>query len=161
MRGWIVFSWAVVATVVLVALGIFGSLIVSGRVELFPTPAPTVEPTPVVTPVIDTSFTLVVLNATGQSGLASTVKEQLVAAGWSADKVFASQAGTSDFPNTTVYYASEADEAAALGLAGLVGGARVEMNSAYLRTEDPTAAHQLTLVIGLDYLASPTPAATP
>jgi hypothetical protein len=157
MRGWLVFAWAVVATVVLVALGIFASLIVSGRVTLFPTPEPTVVATPEVQLTLDTSYTVVVLNATGQSGLASTVKDQIVAAGFNSDKVFASQAGTSDFAETTVYYATAADQAAALGLADLVGGARVELSDAYLRTDDPTAAHQLTLVIGLDYLATPTP----
>ncbi|MEN2740297.1 LytR C-terminal domain-containing protein [Microbacterium sp. X-17] len=157
MRGWLVFAWAVVATVVLVALGIFASLIVSGRVTLFPTPVPTFASTPDVQPTLDTSYTVVVLNATGQSGLASSVKDQLVTAGFKADAVFASQAGTSDFAQTTVYYPTAADEAAALGLADLVGGARTELNDAYLRTTDPTAAHQLTLVIGLDHLASPSP----
>ncbi len=100
------------------------------------------------------------LNATGQSGLASTVKDRLVQAGWSADKVFASQAATSDFPATTVYYAADSDAAAALGLAGLVGGARIELSTSYLRTADPTTAHQLTLVIGLDYLSTPSPTPT-
>jgi hypothetical protein len=157
MRGWLVFAWAVVATVVLVAVGIFASLVVSGRVTLFPTPEPTVVVTPEVQATLDTSYTVVVLNATGQSGLASTVKDRLVAAGFAGDKVFASQAGTSDFADTTVYYASAADEPAALGLAALVGSTRVEMSDAYLRTGDPSAAHQLTLVIGLDYLATPTP----
>jgi hypothetical protein len=160
MRGWVVFAWAVVATIVLVVVGIFGSLIVSGRIVLFPEPVPTAAPTPEVTPVLDTSYTVVVLNATGQSGLASTIKDQLVGAGWSADSVFASQAGA-DFAETTVYYPIETDEAAALGLADLVGGARVELNTQYLQGADPATAHQLTLVIGQDYLVGPTPTATP
>jgi len=158
MRGWIVFAWAAVATVVLVVAGIFGSLVVSGRIVLFPEAVPTAAPTPEITPVVDTSYTLIVLNATGQSGLASEVKDGLVEQGWSADKIFPGQAGSSDFPETTVYYPAEADEAAALGLADLVGGANVVLSDAYLQAGDP---HQLALVIGLDYLSPPAPTATP
>lgn len=158
MRGGIVFAWAALATIVLVVVGIFASLVVSGRITLFPEPVPSVSATPGVTPVLDTSFTVVVLNATGQNGLASTIKDELVQAGFAADKVFASQAGTSDFAETTVYYATPADEAAARGLAEQIGGARVELSAAYLRTDDPAAAHQLTLVIGRDRIAASTPA---
>ena len=41
MRGWVVLLWAILATVVLVAVGIFGTQLVTGRVGLFPTPTPT------------------------------------------------------------------------------------------------------------------------
>ena len=39
-------------------------------------------------------------------------------------------AGTTDFPETTVYYAFPEDEAAALGLAGVIGGAQVAQTDA-------------------------------
>ena len=38
--------WAALATIVLIAVGIFGTLLASGRIELFPTPTPTVAPVP-------------------------------------------------------------------------------------------------------------------
>ena len=53
MRGWVVLLWAVLATIVLIAVGIFGTLLASGRIELFPTPAPTVAPAATVAPVVD------------------------------------------------------------------------------------------------------------
>jgi hypothetical protein len=64
--------WSVIAIVVLVALGIFGTLIATGRVTLFPTPSAT--PTTIATaePVVDTSYAVTVLNATTQSGLAGS-----------------------------------------------------------------------------------------
>lgn len=167
MRGWVVFLWAAVATVVLVAVGIFATLIASGRVTLFPTPEP--EPTPVVTaePVTDTSYPVIVLNATPVEGLATTVKDELVAAGWSADTVTAGQAGSQDFPTTTVYYAFPDDEGAARGLAGVIGGADVAQTDRYQPVddaatpdEDESQAKQLAVVIGLDRVTTPAPSAT-
>ncbi|HEX5728022.1 MAG TPA: LytR family transcriptional regulator, partial [Microbacterium sp.] len=75
MRGWVVFLWAALATIVLVALGIFGTLLVTGRVALFPTPEPTVAPLPIVTPVVDTTYEVLVLNATPEPGLATQMKD--------------------------------------------------------------------------------------
>jgi hypothetical protein len=154
MRGWLVFFWAALATVVLVALGIFGTLLVTGRVVLFPTPEPTVAPLPIVTPVIDTTYEVLVLNATPEAGLATQVKDTVVAAGWTEDTVLASEAGTTDFPETTIYYYLPTDEAAAAGLAGVIGGAQLEQSDVYQPADDP-AAKQLTIVIGLDRTANP------
>ena len=154
MRGWLVFFWAALATVVLVALGIFGTLLVTGRVVLFPTPEPTVAPLPIVTPVIDTTYEVLVLNATPEAGLATQVKDTVVAAGWTEDTVLASEAGTTDFPETTIYYYLPTDEAAAAGLAGVISGAQLEQSDVYQPADDP-AAKQLTIVIGLDRTANP------
>jgi hypothetical protein len=159
MRGWVVLLWAALATVVLVVVGIFGTLVVSGRVVLFPTPAPTVSPLPIVTPVVDTTFEVLVLNATPEVGLATQTKDTVVAAGWPVDDVLASEAGTTDFPETTIYYARAEDEGAAAGLAEVIGGARIELNDVYQPADDPDA-RQLTIVIGLDRTANP-PDATP
>ncbi|QEW03821.1 LytR C-terminal domain-containing protein [Microbacterium lushaniae] len=160
MRGGMVFLWAAVATVVLVAAGIFGSLVMSGRISLAPEPVPTTEPVPVVEPVVDTTFPVLVLNATPQEGLATQVREDVIAAGWSADAVTAGAAGATDFPTTTVYYAIEDDEAAALGLAETIGGAEIALSDQYLppddpETEDDDARRQLTVVIGLDRAETP------
>ncbi len=167
MRGGVVFLWALAATIVLIALGIFGTLIVSGKVTLFPTPTPSATPTPVVTPVIDTTYTVLVLNATPETGLATQFRDKIVAAGWPADNVSASGAGSTDFPTTTVYYALPSDQAAALGLAQVVGGAAVAQSNAYQATDDPgtpddeSQAKQLTVVIGVDSTTSGSPAPTP
>ena len=160
MRGWVVLLWAALATVVLIAVGIFGTLIASGRIELAPTPVPTVEPMPEVTPVVDTAYAVIILNATPESGLATQMKDVVVAAGWADDAVTAGEAGSQDFPTTTVFYSTAADEAAAAGLAEVIGGAVIEQSDAYPSTSPDTP--QLTVVIGLDRTAAgQTPAATP
>ncbi|UGB34435.1 LytR C-terminal domain-containing protein [Microbacterium sp. cx-55] len=169
LRSGVIILWALVATILLVGIGIFGSLIVSGRITLVPasTPTPTATAEPEAT--IDTSFAVNVLNATGESGLATTMKDQIVAAGWNADTVLPSQASTSDFAETTVYYAFPADEAAARGLADVIGGAAVALSEVYQPIDDPGTADLdesqnklLTVVIGLDRTAAgATPSATP
>jgi hypothetical protein len=159
LRGWIVLLWAAIATIILIAVGIFGTLMLQGRIELFPTPAPTPTQTVAVEPVVDTTFNVNVLNATPEEGLATQMKDTVVAAGWSADTVLASGAGTTDFPTTTIYYGSADDEAAALGLAGVIGGAEIEMTEVYQPVDDPDAK-LLTIVIGLDRTANP-PAPSP
>lgn len=169
MRAGVVFFVAALATVVLTAGGIFGMMIISGRIVLFPEPEPVPTPTATVDPVVDTSFTVLVLNATPESGLATRLKDQVVAAGWAPDNVLAGQAGSQDFPETTIYYPTAADYAAALGLAEVIGGARVAESTSYLPIDDPSteadesAVRQLTIVIGLDRTANytPSPTATP
>ena len=158
MRGWLVLLWAVVATIVLITVGIFGTLIASGRIELFPTPAPVVTPVATVEPVVDTTYDVVILNATPQEGLATQLKDVLVEAGWPADNVTAGEAGTQDFAETTVYYLAPEDEAAAAGLAGVIGGAKIAQSDVY-QPADPESK-QLTIVIGLDRTPA-APSATP
>lgn len=153
MRAWVVLLWAALATIILVTVGIFGTLLLSGRVVLFPTPTPTMEPAPVVTPVVDTSIPVLVLNATPESGLATQLKDVITAAGWPLDSVSASDAGSQDFAETTVYYAFPEDEAAALGLAQVIGGAAIAQTDVYQNPENPEAK-QLTVVIGLDRTAA-------
>lgn len=160
MRRWVVLLWAALATAVLVVAGIFGTLLVSGRIELIPTPTPTAAPAPVVTPVVDPAYDVMILNATPEQGLATQMKDVVVAAGWTDDKVTAGEAGSQDFPTTTVFYVDAADEAAAAGLADVIGGAEIEQSEAYPATTE--GVPQLTVVIGLDRTAAgQTPAPTP
>lgn len=161
MRGGIVFLWAAVATVLLLVAGIFASLLITGRISFTPEVVPSATPLPVVEPVVDTSVPVLVLNATPQEGLATQVRDIVLAAGWPAELVTAGGAGSEDFPTTTVYYAFEEDEAAALGLADVIGGAEVALSDQYLLvTDDPAtpeneADRQLTVVLGLDRLEQP------
>ncbi|MBM3714493.1 MAG: LytR family transcriptional regulator [Actinobacteria bacterium] len=157
LRGWMVFLWAAVLTVVLIAAGIFGTLVASGRISLGghdsiaqPTPTPTVAG------VVDTSFSVVVLNGTGQDGLATQLRDQIVAAGWSGDTVVTGDSDSTDFATTTVYYVRPEDEAAALGLAQAIGGAEIAQNDFLQPADDPNTpddeaqTRQLVVVIGLD-----------
>jgi LytR cell envelope-related transcriptional attenuator len=156
MRGWVVRLWAVLTTIVLIGIGIFGTLLASGRIELAPDPEPVVVPEQTVEAVVDTSYEVVILNATPEDGLATQMKDVVVEAGWPVDSVLASEAGSNDFPETTVYYLNPEDEAAAAGLAGVIGGAKVAQSDTY-QPANPES-RQLTVVIGLDRSAvAPTP----
>ena len=160
MRAWLVLLWAVVATIVLIAIGIFGTLIASGRIELFPRPTPVVTPQATVEPVVDITYDVVILNATPEEGLATQLKDVLVEAGWPTDNVTAGEAGSQDFPETTVFYLAPEDEAAAAGLAGVIGGAKIAQSDVYQPAD--AESKQLTIVIGLDRtVAAPSPTPTP
>lgn len=157
MRAGVVLLWSAIATVVLVSVGVFGTLIATGRVTLFPTAAPTVSVAPTAEPVLDTSYSVTILNATPQRGLAAAMRDTVIAAGWSGDAVIDGDAGSEDFATTTVYYANPADEGAARGLAEAIGGADVQLNDVYQPIDDPettdvdeSATKQLVIVIGLD-----------
>lgn len=161
LRPGIVALWAVIATVLLTVIGIFGALVISERIVLFPEPVPTVAAPAVVDPVVDPSYSVLVLNASGQAGLATQAAETIIAAGWAADAVNPGDAGAS-FEVTTVFYVNPEDEAAALGLAGVIGGAEVAQSSQYVQEDDPATerneARMLTVVLGTDRV---TPPATP
>lgn len=160
LRGWLVFLWAAVLTLVLVIAGIFGTLVASGRVSLGPDPIAAPTPTPTTAAVVDTSFSVVVLNGTGDEGLATQVRDQIVAAGWSGESVVTGDSNTTDFAATTVYYVRAEDESAALGLAQTIGGAEIAQDDFLQPADDPgttddeSQIRQLVVVIGLDRAAS-------
>jgi len=162
MNGWVVLLWSFVAALVLIIAGIFGSLVVMGRVSLFPEAAPSSVPTPVETGIVDPTISVVVLNGTPDEGLDTQMRETLINNGWAADTVFAGDSSSTDFAATTVFYVNEEDELAAIGLANLLGGAAVQQSDYYSgETED--GQKQFTVVIGLDRSTSApeTPADTP
>lgn len=159
LRGGLVFLWSAVATIVLIAVGIFGTLIATGRVVPFPAASESPAPIATAEPTIDTGYTVLVLNATGESGLANRVRDEIIDAGWAGDAVLASEAGADDFELTTVYYPTAEDEGAARGVAQLVGATRLVLDDAYQPADDPDA-RQLAVVIGLDR-ADPADAPTP
>lgn len=152
MNGWVVLLWSFVAALVLIIAGIFGSLVVMGRITLFPEPVASATPLPEETGVIDTGYSVMILNATAEEGLDEQMRDVLINNGWPADTVFASDSTSQDFSTTTIYYVSEDDELAAIGLAGLLGGAAVEQSDFYLG-ETEEGQKQLTVVIGLDATA--------
>ena len=164
-RSWLVFLWAAVATILLIVVGIGGVLLASGRVspEARPTATPTVTATP--TPaVLDTSYSVVVLNGTGEEGLAGNLRDRIVELGWPDAGVQTGNSDSTDFATTTVYYRATEDEAAARGLADAIGGAQVALSDFLQPTDDPDtdddegAEKRLVVVIGLDRVpVVPTP----
>lgn len=168
IRGGLVLLWSVIATVVLVALGVFGTMLATGRISFAPAPEPTVSVAPTAEPVVDTSYSVLVLNATPQSGLAGATRDTVIAAGWAPDSVVDSDAATDDFAETTIYYALPQDEGAARGLAQVIGGAVLQLSNAYQPADDPdtadvdeSATKQLVIVVGLDRTDAGQPAPTP
>jgi hypothetical protein len=157
LRAGVVLMWCALATIALIVIGIFGTMLATGRFAPgAEVPAPVADAAPVEA-VVDTGYPVLVLNATGEEGLASTVSDTIVAAGWSADDVIAGEAGSDDFPATTVYYPTPDDEGAARGLAEVVGGTEVALSDSYQPTDDPdtadvdeSAVRQLVVVLGLD-----------
>ena len=157
-RGWIAFAWAVLATAVLVVVGLFALSAFDPRFELpfgEETPTPSATPTTVETaePVTDPStldpaylsaLTVSVLNGTPTTGLSNTAADQIAAAGW-PNPSRASASNTAE-PTTIVYYSSADDEGVARGIAQLVGATQVQLSDAF-----PTAA--ITVVLGADYVA--------
>jgi hypothetical protein len=147
-RG-VVLLWAALATVLLTIAGIIGFIVLSQRADVLPE---TPVATPTVAPVVDTGYTVIVLNGTSTSGVAEEVASQLVDAGWTEDMVLPSQSSATDFPDTTVYFASPEEEAAALGVAEAIGGARTQQSDQYAPAE--TDAKELTVVVGLDRVSA-------
>lgn len=149
MNGWVVLLWSFVAALVLIIAGIFGSLVVMGRVSLFPEAVQSSVPAPVETGIVDPSISVIVLNGTPDEGLETQMRDTLINNGWEADNVFAGDSSSQDFATTTVFYVDEADELAAIGLANLIGGAAVQQSDYYSgQTEE--GQKQFTVVIGLD-----------
>ncbi|MFB7252038.1 LytR C-terminal domain-containing protein [Microbacterium sp. NPDC056234] len=151
-NGWMLLLWSVVAALVLLVVGIFVSLVVMGRIALFPSDQESVAPAPEETGIVDTSYSVMILNATPDDGLDDQMRDELITAGYNPELVFATDSDADDFADTTVYYVDDADADAALGLAGLIGGALVEQSNAYA-SMNTTAQAQLTIVIGLDRTA--------
>jgi len=163
MNGWVVLLWSAVAALVLTAGGIFAVMIATDRVSLGPQPTSTgPAPSSSAPPQIDTSYGVMVLNATGQDGLAGRLRDTIVKAGWPEASVLAGDADSHDFAETTVYYQNEGDQPAAAALAALIGGAKTVQSSTY-GNDVGEGMKQLTVVIGLDHVSedAPSPSETP
>ena len=158
-RGWIGFAWALLATGVLVFGGLFAlSQYLDDDLGLpfFASPEEPVvtpEPTATVEPLTDPStldaargITIDVLNGTPESGLQTTIFDDLTAAGWPTGS--AAPASARDIEDTYIYYSNEADEDVAAGLAITLGHGEIRLVEA-----DVFPGAEITIVIGTDYLA--------
>lgn len=147
MNGWVVLLWSFVSALVLIVVGIFVALMLMGRITLFPEAEPSAPPTPEVTGVVDTTYSVLVLNATEEDGLEAPVRDSIINSGWAADMVLSGTAGSRD--DTTIYYVADADELAAIGLADVIGGAEIAQDDFYADPNNPDQK-QLVVVIGAD-----------
>ena len=158
MNGLVVLLWSAAVALVLIVCGIFVSLVMMDRISLFGgEESASVQTDPGVVAEVDTSYRVLILNATPEKSRVAEVRETLLAEGWAAGNVFGSDGSSQEFSKTTVFYVADADEGAALGLAEVLGGVDVQQSDFYaalIDSEEP----QLTVVIGLDDEASTSPA---
>lgn len=157
-RGWITFSWAALATVVLVAAGLVALALTTGKstdLPFFNSPSAspsstttTPTPSPTATAAINPTIAIQVLNGTPTNGLATAVGDNLVEKGWggaSPEIGNRADASTHDLKTTDVYYSDPANEGAARALAAELKADSVKLSTAY-----PTSP--ITVVLGSDYV---------
>lgn len=164
-RGWIAFWWALAATALLIAIGVFGLSALNERLKpdlsgLVPgtasptatasaTPKPTATkaaptPTPTAKPTVDPDLAVAVLNGTLTIGLAGSVGDVLGGDGWTVATL--GDAPTSDVAETTVYYAEADLEGAARGVADALPGATILLGNDFA-----DSGADITVVVGNDY----------
>jgi hypothetical protein len=146
--GWVAFGWAALATVVLVAAGIGGVVLLNDRLN-FGDPVVTPSPTPVATvpPTVAPDVPVTVLNGTTTAGLAARAGEALTAAGIPVGTT--ANASASDLTETVVYFATADLEGAARGVAQALPEADVRLSEQFAQIGTP-----LVLVVGSDYAAA-------
>lgn len=148
MRGLVVFLWAALAAIVLFVAGLLIVLAIMGRGP-FAGSAIDSNPTSSIEPRLDTSYSVLVLNATPDESRTETVRSELIAAGWDESSIVVSDASERDFKETTIYYALVGDAPVAEAVRDLVDGAVIVMDNTY-QPADSEDAKQITIVIGLD-----------
>lgn len=157
-RRWIAVAWAALATVLLVAGGLFAlsllnpdlDLRVPGSDSAAPDPVDPAPEQPAVEPLLDPTVPITVLNGTATQGLASQVGDSLVAQGWegaSTDVGSRAQAAVNDVALTQVFYNDPVNEAAARMLIQHLGVGELRLSNDY-------PASPLVVLIGADYEAA-------
>lgn len=156
-RSWIAFAWAALATGVLVMAGVVGlamftnslafELPFAGTASAVPAD-PTADPVETAEPLLDPNIPITVLNGTPTTGLANSVGDLLVAAGWNGAEIgigTRSTAAAQDVATTAVFYSDPVNEAAARALVQSLGVGEV-------RLEDDYPNSPMTVVLGADYV---------
>lgn len=155
---WLIWvGWSALAIVIIVGAGVAGLNAINGNVDfkdVLPfTPSQsatsssmsTPTSTSIITPVVDASVNVTVLNGTKESGWAASAADTLKADGWK--NIATANASETDIKKTVVYYVDEAHHAAALGLARSFPGASIVQTDSYADT-----GSELTVVLGSDYV---------
>lgn len=149
-RGWIAFGWAALATIVLIAAGAVGIMVLNNGLDFTATPGSSASSTPrgsagpTAAPTVDPSLSVTVLNGTDTAGLAASAATALTGQGWTVGAT--SNASTSDIKTTTVYYADATLEGAARGVASALPGASIALSSDFA-----DSGAQIVAVLGADY----------
>ncbi|MBT1605946.1 LytR C-terminal domain-containing protein [Curtobacterium flaccumfaciens] len=170
-RGWIVFAWAALATGVLVGVGVLSLAVLNGSYSFNGSDSPststsasaTAKPSATskpsasssagsgsagadsaaaATPAQQGTTTVVVLNGTTTTGLASRASAALTGAGWQVAST--GDAGTTGSTSTIVYYQQASQAAVAQGIAKQLGVTAVQQSAAF-----PNA--DVSVVLGADY----------
>ncbi|MGN7224570.1 LytR C-terminal domain-containing protein [Curtobacterium flaccumfaciens] len=168
-RGWIAFAWAALATGVLVGIGVLVLALLNGSYSFNGSDSPsastsasaTAKPSATskpsssagsgsagagsaaaATPAQQGTTTVVVLNGTTTTGLASRASAALTGAGWQVAST--GDAGTTGSTSTIVYYQQASQAAVAQGIAKQLGVTAVQQSAAF-----PNA--DVSVVLGADY----------
>ncbi len=164
-RGWIAFAWATLAALVLIVAGLAGLNRFMGidiGLPIFDD-APSASPTPTAAatmdPVTDPAaidpargITITILNATGTSGVQTTIGDELAAAGWPvASRIAASE----PVDDTFIYYSDPLNEDVARGVALALGLGEIRLVSPETFPGQP-----IVVGVGVDYLG-PVPTEEP
>lgn len=153
-RGWIGFAWAALATVVLIAVGLFTLSLLNPDLDIsLPTDNLGQGPgadTPMgedAEPMLDPEVSISVLNGTAMSGLATRVGDKLEALGWDGAALgegSRANAAQDDVQTTQIFYSDPANEGAARMLIEHLGVGVVRLSNNY-------PASPITVLIGSDY----------
>ncbi len=148
--AWKRFAWAVIIVIVLVAVGVVGLFIASGRINLGAGSGTGSEPVasassqPAAEIAINRDLTVTVLNGTETDGLADQVGDTLSVSGWKIGT--RNNASDRSIQETVVYYSVSDDLGAALALAQEVGDAPTALSPSIAET-----GAQLMVVLGADF----------
>ncbi|MCU1546372.1 MAG: hypothetical protein JWP30_1472 [Homoserinimonas sp.] len=145
-RGWIAFSWSVLAVVVLTLGGLFALTLVNPGFKGSGVIDSTVAPVEEAEPVLDPEISVTVLNGTPEPNYATTVGDYLVAQGWlGAELGVGSRAKSEadDIADTIVFYNDPANEGAARALVQTLGTGSIRLSDTY-------PASPITILVGSD-----------
>jgi hypothetical protein len=153
--GWIAFAWAALATVVLIAGGLFVLASLNGTLKnglgtqaAQGTPLPSVSPTPTTVPISDPrtiasrKITVTVLNGTDISNAQVQAGTALKKLHWNVGTE--ALASESTIKKTTIYYSDAANKDVAEGVQIALGTGTIQFSNAF-------AGAPITVVIGKDY----------
>jgi hypothetical protein len=151
-RGWIALLWAVIAAIILIALGLTVLSLLTPRDDAsdssyLSSPVASPSQTPTAQAKLDPDIPLTIVNGTTTARLANQIGDQLVKEGWKgAAQGVGSRltASEQDVEKTVVYYSAPAEEGAARALVASLKTGDVQLS-------DDFPDSPITIVIGADY----------
>ncbi|MGI6877822.1 LytR C-terminal domain-containing protein [Microbacterium sp. gxy059] len=149
--GWVVaLLWWLLAVAVLTGAGILAFIVMSQNDVPLPVSRPTQEAPAEVEPVVDPSIPVLLFNGAGDEVTLDGMEEQLYAEGW-ADADVLTAVDDRDIPATSVFYISEDQEAAARGVAQVLGIESVVLDPEFASVN----SDGVTVLVGLDRCDAP------